>query len=194
MYVSTELVTRSSGSNQDQSRSLRTQTGQSETDPVHLQTGASASPLYLMTRVCPCREEWASPQPSLQEYKSTRWLLWSTNTHRVQQRWRLEWTALSDEHRRTWTPRLWSTNRISALPSEPLRSFVLAEPAASHAHLPHFQLSGFLIMWPWTAELTEAAKMWASEPWGFHWTVPTSHLLWRPILRGGSDGASRSTK
>lgn len=30
-----------------------------------------------MTRVCPCREVWTSPQLSLHEYRSTRWLLWT---------------------------------------------------------------------------------------------------------------------
>lgn len=43
------------------------------------------------------------------------------------------------------------------------------------------------------AKLTEAAKMWDSDLWGFHWTVPTSHLLCRLIFLGGSEGASRFT-
>lgn len=36
---------------------------------------------YLMTRVCPCREVCVSPQPSLHEYRSTRWLLWGQHAH-----------------------------------------------------------------------------------------------------------------
>ncbi len=40
---------------------------------------------------------------------------------------------------------------------------------------------------------TDAANKWASDLCGFHWTVPTSHLLWRLILRGASDGVSKFT-
>lgn len=40
---------------------------------------------------------------------------------------------------------------------------------------------------------TDAANKWAWVLCGFHWTVPTSHLLWRLILRGASDGVSKLT-
>ena len=92
-----------------------------------------------MTRVCPCREVWTSPQPSLHEYRSTRWLLWK------------------------------------------------------QLRVRNLFLFFCVYRCVYVSELTEAAKTCDSALWGFHCTVPTSHLLWRPIFLGGSDGASRFT-
>lgn len=112
---------------------------------------------YLMTRVCPCREVCASPQPSLHEYRSTRWLLWGQHAH-------------TEIH----------TGKHTNL----------------HFLYLHDIISVVMILW-WIileVSLTEAAKTWASDLCGFHWTVPTSHLLCRPIFRDGSNGNSRFTR
>lgn len=74
--------------------------------------------------------------------------------------------------------------------------YTLGNTQTLHLLYLHDIISVAMILW-WIileVSLTEAAKTWASDLCGFHWTVPTSHLLCRPIFRDGSDGNSRFTR
>lgn len=150
MYVSTELVTRSSGSNQDQSRSLQ------------------------RTHKHKCGHKDMKKRPSFHLDKQAPLV--------------------------TWWLECVPAGRYECLQSRSARS---TDPPAgysednTHIHTPQFTyliyLASSVKCLPTAAKLTDAAKIWAAALWGFHWTVPTSHLLCRPIFLGGSDGASRFT-